>query len=482
MDDQLSPKGVDAPQDATISESSAEQVKTAKKPLFLRVLKWIGILFGIGILCIAVLVGGIVTGIIPLPFAVDCAWSGNAFAWIDENEDGMFQKGEPPLPGVVFHVNDTYNQYSDVGSGVSNWSGQTELSVFIPGCPETGFEVTADEPAGYRLTTSASYQSKANSGEAFQFGFAYLPGVPTVTPRPNPPQCTAIPEFEGHGISAIVSDKENLWVVANIVAKLNFSSNAWTFFDGKAYTGWPQNILISPDGSIWLIADQPNPKWSPQTAGKSDEPLSFSFIYQLVKGEWREFSPEVLYHKYIHSISWAPDGSMWFSTWGDGAFNWNPTTDQWSSVATLKFVHEILFAKDGKQFNIEELGGGAITPDGKVWGVSEQGFSNWHGHFYDPVTKQITKSAITDILEIDMDTICYSDMKFDSRGGMWLATCSDGLLYIPDPINGGKESWHEYRSDIGFPSNETLDLYLEKDSVLWIGTKEGLARCQVHTR
>ena len=69
-----------------------------------------------------------------------------------------------------------------------------------------------------------------------------------------------------------------------------------------------------------------------------------------------------------------------------------------------------------------------------------------------------------------------------TQGGMWLATCTDELLYIPDPINGSKESWQEYHSDIGFPSDETRDLYLQQDNMLWVGMKRGLARCRIETR
>ncbi|MEW5940203.1 MAG: hypothetical protein AB1750_11105, partial [Chloroflexota bacterium] len=46
---------------------------------------------------------------------VDCGWYGTAFVWIDQNEDGEYQDGEQPVPGVPVLVDDTLNGYTDVG-------------------------------------------------------------------------------------------------------------------------------------------------------------------------------------------------------------------------------------------------------------------------------------------------------------------------------------------------------------------------------
>lgn len=186
MDNQPSTKGVDANQEDAVLQNSVEQVVTGKKSRFRRIPKGLAILAMILCLGIVGVVVGNTKGINPKPMA-DCEWSGIAFAYIDENEDGVFQKDEHPLPGVTFHVLDRLDQSSEVQTGISEVNGEAELFLFLFGCPQVEYEITADKPAGFRLTTAASLPSKADYGEVFQFGFAYLPGVSTVTPRPNLP-------------------------------------------------------------------------------------------------------------------------------------------------------------------------------------------------------------------------------------------------------------------------------------------------------
>lgn len=49
-------------------------------------------------------------------------------AWIDENGNGRWDSGEPPVENVQFQVNDTYNGYRDVGGkALSDWNGQARL-------------------------------------------------------------------------------------------------------------------------------------------------------------------------------------------------------------------------------------------------------------------------------------------------------------------------------------------------------------------
>lgn len=121
------------------------------------------ILLGLGVL--------VIVGAYLLYFVhVDCIWPATARAWIDENQNGRWDTGEKPLAGVTFYVDDVLNRPVKVGSdAVSGENGEANLSVFLPGCPPRRFEVYAEPPPGYELTTRARLIDFGS--REFAFGF-----------------------------------------------------------------------------------------------------------------------------------------------------------------------------------------------------------------------------------------------------------------------------------------------------------------------
>jgi hypothetical protein len=417
------------------------------------------------LLCISVGTAAAMIGSCESSVVVDCYWDAKVFTWVDVNADGIFQEGEPPLPGVNILIDDQR-------SHVTNSVGEIQFGGGFYGCPQTSYKITTEEPAGYQLTTAGTQFVRASGGDqSFQFGFTYLPGVPTVTPKPKSPlACAVVPELSGEEVYSITSDKDGLWVASSgKLARLDFSSNSWEIFlEGKSYSGTPSDVFVGPGSDVWLTTYH-------MENGSTT-------IYRLNDGKWEEFSPEELKGKDVVSITWAPDGRLWFSTLNRGIIIWDPSTDIWTSDESDAFVIDVLFASDGRYFTIQQLGGGAIAPDGKVWGMDKSNGILWEGEYYDPLSKKITKSAIT-----TAGPPCYSDMAFDNKGGMWLAvqTCGrnvgTGLLYIPDPINGSQGSWKEYHKEPGFKSDDTNSLLWQENNLLWVGTDTGLARCQIET-
>ena len=110
----------------------------------------------------------------------DCAWYDEASAWVDENQNGVWDPEEEPLAGVEFIIDDVRNKYQDVGDeAISNEEGKAQLSVWLPGCPSVEFEISAKPPEGFQPTTpdrvSVSRRAIRNPGKnVFTFGFASL--------------------------------------------------------------------------------------------------------------------------------------------------------------------------------------------------------------------------------------------------------------------------------------------------------------------
>jgi len=86
----------------------------------------------------------------------DCAWHSSARTWVDSNDDGLINNGERPLSNVEIHIDDVQNQLVDVGWPViTDRNGDARLNalVLMLGCSEVVFEVYANTPQGYRITT-----------------------------------------------------------------------------------------------------------------------------------------------------------------------------------------------------------------------------------------------------------------------------------------------------------------------------------------
>jgi hypothetical protein len=111
---------------------------------------------------------------------VDCGWQSSAKAWVDSNEDGLVNNGELPLSDVEIHV-DVANRLADEGgvgwSAITDKNGDVQLHVSIPGCSDTVFDVYADIPEGYRITTrprievNRDFWGSLGTESIYYFGF-----------------------------------------------------------------------------------------------------------------------------------------------------------------------------------------------------------------------------------------------------------------------------------------------------------------------
>lgn len=108
----------------------------------------------------------------------DCAWHSSARAWIDSNGDGLVNHGESPLGGVEIHIDDVENQLIDVGwPAITDKYGDAHLNVSIPNCSNSVFEIYADIPEGFRVTTrprievNRDFWGSLGAENIYYFGF-----------------------------------------------------------------------------------------------------------------------------------------------------------------------------------------------------------------------------------------------------------------------------------------------------------------------
>ena len=108
----------------------------------------------------------------------DCAWHSLAKAWVDLNRDGLVNQGEQPLRDVEIHVDDVENHLIDVGwPAITDQDGEAQLNVSIPNCSNSVFEVYANFPEGFRVTTRArievnrDFWGRLGTENTYYFGF-----------------------------------------------------------------------------------------------------------------------------------------------------------------------------------------------------------------------------------------------------------------------------------------------------------------------
>jgi hypothetical protein len=143
--------------------------------------KLIEFLFGsllIAISTIALIFFSMLHYILKAGGVADCAWHGSAKVWIDANRDGLVNNDESPLGNVVIHINDIENNLMEIGwPAITDKQGQAQLNVSIPNCANSVFEIYADIPQGFHVTTRSrievdrDFWGSLGTDNIYYFGF-----------------------------------------------------------------------------------------------------------------------------------------------------------------------------------------------------------------------------------------------------------------------------------------------------------------------
>jgi hypothetical protein len=100
----------------------------------------------------------------------DCGWSREIRTWIDLDNNGVRDIGEPPLAGVM--VSAQRSDSAEAMSGQTDSTGQMRLTLGLFSCdaPIPVIIVSALSMDNYALTTAASLRSDQTEAWAYHFG------------------------------------------------------------------------------------------------------------------------------------------------------------------------------------------------------------------------------------------------------------------------------------------------------------------------
>lgn len=425
--------------------------------------------------------------------------NGVAQAWIDENENGIWEAGESPLQEVEFSItysSDSWNTSTRTSHTKSNWRGRGNFpEVRLPYCPDRT-EVYAKAPDGYRLTTP----EYIDAGEGcvawdrgidnpFLFGFTYLPGIPTVTPFPPAPNCTLFPtQLRSTPREVTFASNNTIWfrTLSEGVFNLDPTTNVWKNYraeDGLA-SNEVRSLAISEDNIGWFGTDQ----------GISRFDGTFWTTYTITNG---------LNSNSIVDVTIDPDGTVWSTTCAGGIFRFVPDTNTWiAEVAQGDSCSDVTFhiytATDGSLWL-------ATIRDSIIQAVPATSFSDEGStinYEFDPFESPDDLEGIEAILPtndklwiltwshfgyFDLETeewqLVESDPKLkalalDSNGAVWLGMHEDGIRrYTWNPDN--QSGFWTYYIDYELADSSIWTMTFAPDGMLWVGTSEGVARCVI---
>lgn len=436
-------------------------------------------------------------------FAPDCIWNATAQTWVDLDNNGKRDQTDPPLPGVMVHVDDVLNKYVDVAgrASLANWKGESQLYVWLPGCPSARFEIYPDTPPGYkRISDLRPTADVRSSGKTFSFGFALLASMPTITPRPPSPIC----ESFRLGIS-------NQYDITDIAVAADGSVWVATFDGGLRWLPPGQTHWFSIRSKDGLINDQV----------RSITPLSNGIIWFATDTGASSFdglrwtsvsSADGLIDNNVYDIAVGEDGNIWFATYA-GVSRFDPSTSTWTSLPSSDLpssdiIHAIAIAPDGTPWvapsnsnviPIEISSSGALffnegegppyenadqlsfALDGTLWIAGYDGVARFNPSSgeYTVYDSQSTSGAISDYSEA---------LAFSPDGSIWIA----GGAYTPviynflpwledDPLS----AWRIYDTRDGLPAlpesvtnNDSVkSIAVSASGDIWVATTEHATRC-----
>ncbi len=428
-----------------------------------------------------------VTEVVAADFSIaDCEWSGVAVAWIDRNQNGKYEPDEQPLPNVVF-------QDSEGDTATSDWKGEAQFDLFMPGCGEWDISVSPEVPDGYVLTTPASATSATDdSGKVFAFGFITQPGMPTATARAPGPSCTQhrLGKANFYDLSDLaITPNGTIWVSSFNAGVFSLAPNSseWVHYTESQglINDQVRSITIESDTSIWFgtsggASHFDSQTWKSYTAADGllpEEVTSIAIDNNLIwfstyagasvldvnTGTWQSFTiANGLSDDFLHSVAVTEDGSIWFAgtdiisrlVWPDrpaGTPTWSYYNANWVD-------------------NIEH------GPNGMLWFV---GFSGLQ--YFDPQANSL-QDYTEELSNAGLQSAVHS-LTFGPDDSMWIGSeTSNEIFHVLKDTNFQQISVRSYDSRDGLPKSLSQDdkvdaIAIAPDGSLWMSTQEDATHC-----
>jgi sugar lactone lactonase YvrE len=275
-------------------------------------------------------------------------------------------------------------------------------------------------------------------------------------------------------------------------------------FDGRTWTTYTtddglvdkivKSIAVAPDGALWfgtsggvsrfdatlwfgtsLLTDTPVPATIPIPPSPTPQPVP--------RFDWTSYTvDDGLADNDVMSIAMAPDGVLWFGTWGGGVSRFDGQT--WTTYTT----------DDGLPYDLVRYI--AVAPDGALWVGTSGGVSHFDGHIWTTYTTDdgLAYDLVRSIAVAPDGVVWVGTRHGVSRfdGQTWtMYTTSDGLVgdhvnsiaVAPDGAlwfgtwNGVScfdgQTWTTYTTDDGLAYNVVTSIAVAPDDTLWFGTISG---------
>ena len=160
----------------------------------------------------------------------------------------------------------------------------------------------------------------------------------------------------------------------------------------------------------------------------------------------RHFLPsDGLAYQVVRDIAQAPDGSLWFATWGGGLSHFNGS--EWETLNE---------EKDISDFMTRTL---TYDREGNLWVGTTEGIKKFDG-------KDWALYSIKNVPELKNDSIFTILPR--SNGEIWFGM-SEGYLYSYDPFKTYSSKWTQIQTPKFFNNRAIRNLIEMEDGSVWVG-------------
>lgn len=480
------------------------------RPIAIRVLIGLAILAGLTVLLVLVIGFLFFRNWLGF-FDGGCYWSGEVHAWVDLNQNGQRDEDEPPLAGVNVSLIGLPSNYR-VWTDASTARGQVRIRIQGNAEGRWGWlgcysmeasQVRAIIPEGFRLSTEspvALMQEPVTS-----FGFIPLDEAMSFPEPITEPVCEPF-ATEGIVDDIVVAPDGIVWVANNhTINRYDPSTGKWKsvdwpsvlegsideihpasdgtvfvsvaandrrvyLFDGKGWsmhgmeagllTDTVYDVVVTANGDVWYATskgmayfDKATQAWS-FYAWSSDGvlPITSQYSYPVINAEL------------------GTDGAVWFSNTyfftfvvpdENGEFVWKSYPSADSDIVT-------------RPASVETFNPMVVDERGRVW------FNEYA--FYDPIANVWTETTVGQLND-------QLSTPFDIRpwviagakgGGAWFSG-GEEMIFVPHLLAEDTTLWQVYNELDGLNGKTVTELALESEGIIWIGTYDGLVRCEIDT-